>query len=115
MELTIVQPLKVRMPAGPQTFEPGQVIKLPDKVGLRLMELAPGKVRRMEDSPFSIGQLVQYQYPVDIKSATNYSWKECIGVVEMIDHKSHLALIIPKNETIPWRWVNLVFVNGGLE
>ena len=45
MEVTIVQPLTVRMPEGPQALKPGEVIELPDKVAQRLQELAPGKVR----------------------------------------------------------------------
>jgi len=34
--------------------------------------------------------------------------------MEIIDTENHLALIIPEGETIPWRWVNLSFVNEGL-
>ena len=48
MELTVVQPIKVRMPQGSQDFKPGQTIQLPDKVAQRLMELVPGKVRQVE-------------------------------------------------------------------
>ena len=48
MELTVVQPIKVRMPHGPQDFTPGEVIDLPDKVAQRLMALVPGKVRQVE-------------------------------------------------------------------
>jgi len=113
MEILIVQPLKVRMPDGPQTFEPGQTIDLPDKVALRLMELAPGKVRRGTDSPVHIGQRVHYCIPTNIKGPKSYTWEEHMGVIEMIDEEHHLTLIIPEDETIPWRWVNLVFVNGG--
>ncbi len=45
MELTVVQPIKVRMPHGSQDFKPGEIIDLPDMVAQRLMELVPGKVR----------------------------------------------------------------------
>jgi hypothetical protein len=45
MELTVVLPIKVRMPHGSQDFTPGEIIDLPDKVAQRLMELVPGKVR----------------------------------------------------------------------
>jgi hypothetical protein len=103
------------MPEGPQAFKPGEVLELPDKVAQRLMELAPGKVRMVNDSSVHIGQRVRYRHPVGIKSATNYCWEEDVGVVEMIDYEHHLALIFPENESGPWRWVNLVFVNGGLE
>jgi len=48
VELTVVQPIKVRMPQGSQDFKPGQTIQLPDKVAQRLMELVPGKVRQVE-------------------------------------------------------------------
>jgi len=48
VELTVVQPIKVRMPHGSQDFTPGEVIDLPDKVAQRLMELVPGKVRLVE-------------------------------------------------------------------
>ena len=115
MEILIVQPLKVRMPDGPQTFEPGQTIDLPDKVALRLMELAPGKVRVGNDSPVHIGQRVHYCIPTNITSPQMYTWDRHVGLGEMIDYEQHLALIIPEDETIPWRWVNLVFVNRGLE
>ena len=50
MELTVVQPIRVRMPHGSQDFTPGEVIDLPEKVAQRLMELAPGKVRLFTDS-----------------------------------------------------------------
>ena len=53
MEITILQPLTIRMPNGPQAFEPGQTINLPDNVAQKLMELAPGKVRPV----FEFGQL----------------------------------------------------------
>jgi hypothetical protein len=112
MELTIVEPLKVRMPEGPQALEPGQTIDLPDKVARRLMELAPGKVRMVNDSPVHIGQRVHYCIPTNIKGPQRYTWDRHVGLVEMIDSAQHLALIIPEDETIPWRWVNLVFVNG---
>jgi len=112
MELTVVQPIKVRMPHGLQDFTPGEVIALPDKVARRLMELAPGKVRMGNDSPVHIGQRVQYCIPTNIKSSQRYTWDRHVGLVEIIDTENHLALIIPEDEAIPWRWVNLVFVNG---
>jgi len=102
------------MPHGSQDFTPGEVIALPDKVARRLMELAPGKVRRGTDSPVHIGQRVHYCIPTNIKGPKSYTWEEHVGLVEIMDTENHLALIIPEDETIPWRWVNLSFINEGL-
>ncbi len=65
MELTIVQPIKVRMPDGPQAFEPGQVITLPDTVAHKLMALAPGKVRpRLDSNHLHPGVWVEFNSPL---------------------------------------------------
>ncbi len=56
------------------------------------------------------GMTVRCRVPVDIKNHKEYRWEAYIGRVEMIDHANHWALIIPDDETIPWRWVSLVYV-----
>ncbi len=112
MELTFVQSLRVRMPDGPQAFEVGQILELPDKVALRLMELAPGKVRLVNHTALHIGQRVRYRVPVHITGPKRHTWEEHVGLVEMIDQDQHLALIIPEDETIPWRWMNLSLIHG---
>ncbi len=72
------------------------------------------KFMKAKQAPqFRVGDKVTYRVPVNITGPQSYSWKEHVGLVEMIDHDHHLALIIPEDETIPWRWVDLVFVNGG--
>lgn len=63
MELTVVQPIKVRMPQGSQDFKPGEIIELPDKVAQRLMELVPGKVRQMEPQ-LSPGVWIEFFSPL---------------------------------------------------
>ena len=110
MELTIIQPLTIRMPDGPHPYKAGETITLPEKVALRLMELAPGKVRKIEEPPFMVGQRVRFKHPVNIRDATTYSWEVSKGVVEMIDPLSYLALVIPDGGELPWLWVNMVYV-----
>lgn len=113
MELTILQPLNIRMPEGPQLFHPGQIIDLPHRVALRLLELAPGKIRRADEATCFIGQQVQYRIPTNIKGPHTYTWKEYTGTVAVIDESNHLALIVPDDETLTWRWVSLVYVEPG--
>ena len=76
MEVTVVQPIKVRMPHGPQDFTPGEIIDLPDKVAQRLMELAPGKVRLIIGS----GQL-QPGFWVEINSKV---WGLCTAKIKEV-------------------------------
>ena len=110
MDLNIIKPLTIRMPEGPQAFKAGEVVTLPDKVALRLLELAPGKVQKIEELPFMVGQRVRFKHPVNIRNATTYTWEVSEGVVEIIDPLSHLALVIPDTGDIPWLWVNLVYI-----
>ena len=104
-------PLKLRTKSlGAIVLEPGQRVTWPEKAVRQLLQKAPEKIRVVEDFPVRCGQQVKFKQPVNIQDATNYSWQECEGKVEIIDHKSHLVLIISEEDNIPWLWVNLAFV-----
>jgi hypothetical protein len=107
----VLQPLKLKTKTwGSVAFEPGQRVTWPEKAVRLLLQKAPKKIRVVEDFPVRCGQRVRYRIPINIRNATDYSWKECEGVVEMIDHQSHLALIIPEAGDVPWLWVNMDYV-----
>ena len=110
MELTVVKPLNIQMPDGLQKFQPGQRVTLPDDVGQRLLQLAPGKVQRVTDEELAVGQKVLIQIPTQIKSPIDYSWEEFSGHLEVVDRDQHLGLVIPDSGHRSWIWVNLVFI-----
>ena len=110
MEITIIHPLTISMPDGPQNFKGGETITLPDPVGRRLLALAPGRVQKVTDAVFSVGQRVQYRIPTHIESPIDYLWEEFVGQIELIDRARHLALIIPEGELLDWLWVSLTYV-----
>ena len=111
MTFEVLQPLRLKTKTwGSIAFEPGQRVTWPEKAVRLLLQKAPEKIRVVENFPVRCGQRVRYRIPTNIKSATNYSWKECEGVMEMIDHKSHLALIIPEGKDVPRLWVALTYI-----
>ena len=108
------KPFRYRWSGGEIRFFPGEPVHVDTKLGQRILKKCEGKVRQADDSPFHIGQRVTYRIPVHITGLQSYTWEEHVGLVEMIDQKHHLVLIIPEDETIPWRWVNLSLIHGGL-
>ncbi len=110
MELTIVRPLTVQMPEGPQAFEPSQVITLPDTVAHKLMALAPGKVRPLLDADqFQPGVWVEFISPLFGMCTARIHDVTVDGCI-ITDH----SVLRGEGEpvTIPASWVCGVYIEG---
>lgn len=74
MEIVAVEKIRVAMPEGPTVPEPGDRLSLPEPVGQRLLELAPGRVKVVDpDLPFQPGDQVTYRIPNIIQTPFDYS------------------------------------------
>ena len=91
------------MPDGPQAFEPGQILTLPDTVAHKLMALAPGKVRpRLDSEQFQPGVLIEFLSPV---------WGLCSAQVQAVTLQgcvlTNRSVLRGEDEpsTIPTSWI----------
>ena len=106
----IQRPIRYRWSGGEIRFSVNEPVHVEPTLGQRILKKCKGKVQLADNSPFYVGQRVKYRVPVEINSPWDYQWAEHVGLVEMIDHKHHLGLVIPETEPEPWRWINLTYV-----
>lgn len=111
LTIEAIQPLKIKTKTlGSVTLNPGERLTWPDEAVRLLLEKVPQKIKVIEEQPdLHAGVRVRYCVP-QIESAVHYIWEWYEGTVEMIDHKHHLVLVIPKKELEPWRWVAMTYI-----
>ena len=102
MVLKAVQPLRVKMPNGPRSFAPGEIITLPDQVGRRLLEMAPQQVEVVESNVLCHGVWVEFFSPL---------WGMCTARIQAVTVDGYIitnhSVLKGEDEpvTIPASWI----------
>ena len=105
----VLQQVKVRMPDGPQIFTPGQTIDLPDRVALRLVDLAGGKIQRQDQNlPLTPGAWCEWWSPL---------LGHCTGQVVSMTVKgyivtNHSVIGLHEQVEVASEWISGVYRDG---
>lgn len=101
MLIEVLTPLSIRLPEGDLRLRPGKPVELSDQCALKLMERAPGKVRRVgvtAQASSLLGHVVKWDSPL---------FGLLSGYVQE-DHGDRVTILHPLTEqvaTIPKAWV----------